>query len=306
MRLLNTTTRKVEEIYGKIPEYATLSHTWDRQEMTLQDMHHSDPEKFACFEKVDRCCKLVAKEGFEYVWIDTCCIDKTSSSELSEAISSMYWWYKKAQVCITYLSDVSSADDPSSPLSSFRVCKWFHRGWTLQELIAPPMVEFYGKNAKGDWTEIGTKLSLQKIISEVTGIPIEVLKTGDVRDISVAKRMSWASRRETTRAEDRAYSLMGLFDVNMPVVYGEGEKQAFARLQHEIMKISNDHSLFAWTATKEGNVRSWSKQGLLADSPSDFVHSHQIERFRPGSGSGVVTNSSSPPGWRRGYWNTLE
>ena len=284
MRLVNTTTRKVEEIHGKIPEYAILSHTWDEQEMTLQDMHHPEPEKFVCFEKVDRCCKLVAKEGFQYVWIDTCCIDKNSSSELSEAINSMYRWYKEAQVCITYLSDVPCAEDPSPPLSPFRTCKWFKRGWTLQELIAPPVVEFYGKNAEGDWTEIGTKLSLQKIISEVTSIPIEVLKTGDVRDISVAKRMSWASRRKTTREEDRAYSLMGLFDVNMPMVYGEG-KRAFARLQQEIMKISNDHSLFAWKATKDG-VRDWSNQGLLADSPSDFVHSHQIERFRPDSGSG--------------------
>jgi hypothetical protein len=284
MRLINTTTRKVEEIHGKIPEYAILSHTWGEQEMTLQDMHHSEPEKFKCFEKVDRCCKLVAKEGFEYVWIDTCCIDKNSSSELSEAINSMYRWYKEAQVCITYLSDVPSGEDPSSPLSTFRNCKWFTRGWTLQELIAPPVVEFYGKNAKGDWTEIGTKLSLQKIISEVTGIPSEVLKTGDMRDISVAKRMSWASRRETTREEDRAYSLLGLFDVNMPMVYGEGER-AFARLQQEIMKISNDHSLFAWTATKDG-VRHWFNQGLLADSPSDFVHSHQIERLRDHSDSG--------------------
>jgi hypothetical protein len=135
------------------------------------------------------------------------------------------------------------------------------------------------------WTEIGTKLSLQTTISEVTSIPIEVLKTGDVRDISVATRMSWASRRQTTREEDRAYSLMGLFDVNMPMVYGEG-KRAFARLQEEIMKISNDHSLFAWKATKD-DVREWTGQGLLADSPSDFVHSHKIKRFRPPSGSGA-------------------
>jgi succinate dehydrogenase flavin-adding protein (antitoxin of CptAB toxin-antitoxin module) len=279
----------VEEIHGKVPEYAILSHTWDKQEMTLQDMHHSEQEKFTCFEKVDRCCKLVAKEGFEYVWIDTCCIDKTSSSELSEAINSMYRWYKEAQVCITYLSDVPSEEDPSSPFSSFRNCKWFTRGWTLQELIAPPVVEFYGKNAKGDWTEIGTKLSLQKIISEVTWIPIKVLQTGEVRDISLAKRMTWASKRETTREEDRAYSLMGLFDVNMPMLYGEGNR-AFARLQEEIMKISNDHSLFAWNAAKE-EVRHWSDQGLLADSPSDFVQSHRIERFRPLHGGGYqMTN----------------
>lgn len=239
MRLINTTTRKVEEFRGNIPKYAILSHTWDEKEMTLQEMQQSGPEKLTGYEKVDRCCKVVAKEGFEYVWIDTCCIDKHSSSELSEAINSMYQWYKEAQVCITYLSDVLSADDPSRLLSSFKTCKWFKRGWTLQELIAPSMVEFYGRNDKGDWTEIGTKLSLQRAIFEATGIPIEVLKTGEVRDICVAKRMSWASRRETTREEDRAYSLMGLFDINMPMVYGEG-KRAFVRLQEEIMKISNE------------------------------------------------------------------
>jgi hypothetical protein len=284
MRLINTTTRKVEEFRGKIPEYAILSHTWDKQEMTLQDMQRSDPEKFTCFEKVDRCCELVAKEGFEYVWIDTCCIDKTSSSELSEAINSMYRWYQEAQVCITYLSDVPSEEDPSSPFSSFRDCKWFTRGWTLQELIAPPAIEFYGKNVKGDWTEIGTKLSLQNLISEVTMIPIEVLQTGDVKDISLAKRMTWASKRETTREEDRAYSLMGLFDVSMPMLYGEG-KRAFVRLQEEIMKISNDHSLFAWNAAKK-EIRHEEDQGLLADSPSDFIHSHRIEPFRPIDGGG--------------------
>jgi hypothetical protein len=150
MRLINTTTRKVVEFHGNVPEYAILSHTWEQHELSLQDMQQPEPEKILGFEKVDRCCKLVAKEGFEYVWIDTCCIDKHSSSELSEAINSMYRWYKAAQVCITYLADVPSEEDPLPLGSSFATCKWFTRGWTLQELIAPPMIEFYGNNVDGD------------------------------------------------------------------------------------------------------------------------------------------------------------
>lgn len=273
MRLINTSTRKVEEFWRNVPKYAILSHTWDEKEITLQEMQQLAPEKLPGYEKIDRCCKVVAKEGFEYVWIDTCCIDKHSSSELSEAINSMYQWYKEAQVCITYLSDVLSADNPSRLLSSFKTCKWFKRGWTLQELIAPSMVEFYGRNKEGDWTEIGTKLSLQRAIFEATGIPIEVLKTGDVRDISVAKRMSWASRRETTREEDRAYSLMGLFDINMPMVYGEG-KRAFVRLQEEIMKISNefvDLPIQLTSPTELSQLPLWLvSPGNCQESPTDL------------------------------------
>jgi hypothetical protein len=224
---------------------------------------------------------LVKQAGFEYVWIDTCCIDKERSAELSEAINSMYRWYKEAQVCIAYLADVPSEDSPRSLYSALAMSRWFTRGWTLQELIAPPTVKFYGR----DWREIGTKWSLQKIISEVTGIPVEVLTTGDLRDISVAQRMSWASRRETTRHEDLAYCLMGLFDVNMPILYGEGER-AFTRLQEEIINISNDHSLFAWQALKD-SLSDRIYRGLLADFPSDFVHSSQITPSRPNSSSAL-------------------
>lgn len=272
MRLINTITREQKEFYHEIPEYAILSHTWDKQELLFDDMKRSDPEGLPGFEKVDKCCKLAASRGFEYVWIDTCCIDKNSSAELQEAINSMYRWYKNAEVCFAYLSDVQSNTNPTkSP--AFAASLWFTRGWTLQELIAPRIVEFYGRNEAGDWGEIGTKSSLRDLIAKITGVPIGVLKTGNVANISVATRMSWASRRHTKREEDQAYSLMGIFDVHMTMVYGEG-KRAFARLQEEIMKVSNDHSLFAWKSSKR-HVRHWTGQGLLADSPADFIHSGQ-------------------------------
>ncbi|PVH83065.1 HET-domain-containing protein [Cadophora sp. DSE1049] len=238
MRLIHTGTRELHEFYDDIPEYAILSHTWDERELLLEDFKCVDAKDLPGFEKVDNCCKLAANREFEYVWIDTCCIDKNSSAELQEAINSMYRWYKNAEVCFAYLSDVSSNTDLTKS-TAFKSSLWFTRGWTLQELIAPRNVEFYGNDDAGKWSEIGTKSSLRSTIAEITGIPIDVLKTGDVKGISIATRMSWASRRKTKRVEDQAYSLMGIFDVHMPMVYGEG-KRAFERLQEEIMKVSND------------------------------------------------------------------
>lgn len=216
-------------------------------------------------------------------WIDSCCIDKTSSAELSEAINSMFKWYQKAQVCYAYLSDVASArQNPSDRYSDFRLTKWFTRGWTLQELLAPSSVEFCDCN----WVEIGTKLSLQNEVSKVTGISIEHLQ--DYSAASVAQKLSWASLRATTRREDEAYCLMGLFDVNMPTLYGEGDK-AFLRLQLEILSQTDDESLFAWENDGPHSSREikydeierrvyfpkiWS--GLLAERVSWFEHSSQI------------------------------
>jgi hypothetical protein len=274
MRLINSTTYELGEFSGKIPEYAILSHTWGDEELSFQSMKELNAQKMAGFAKIEGCCGQAKRDGFDHVWIDTCCIDKTSSAELSEAINSMYQWYKEAQVCYVYLADVPSGQDPQSPNSLFERSRWFTRGWTLQELIGPSSLIFYGK----DWCEIGTKLSLQRKVSEITGIPINALKFGNVEYFSIAQRMSWASERLTTRIEDQAYSLMGLFGVNMPMLYGEGKK-AFARLQEEIMKTSGDHTLFAWT--ENGSERRWITRGALADSPAEFVDSGDIIQSKP-------------------------
>jgi hypothetical protein len=173
---------------------------------------------------------------------DTCCIDKSSSAELSEAINSMYAWYQRGVVCYAYLSDVQLwstyqpedadgawvAENPEAVLQVMK-SRWWTRGWTLQELIAPPSVVFYAATSQG-WSKIGTKGSLIDLVAARTGIRDDILRGLDVKKCSVAQRMSWASQRETTRTEDLAYCLLGIFGVNMPLLYGEGSK-AFLRLQ---------------------------------------------------------------------------
>ncbi|KAI1792754.1 HET-domain-containing protein [Ganoderma leucocontextum] len=192
--------------------------------------------------KIREACAVARANGYQYIWIDSCCIDKTSSSELSEAINSMYAWYARADICYGYLADVPPAEDHRKPRSDFRGSLWFTRGWTLQELIAPLNVLFLS----GDWAPIAPKYALADLIEEITGISEEALLHVEPLDrFSVAQRLSWAAGRETTRVEDQAYSLLGIFDINMPTLYGEGDR-AFRRLQEEIMQRVPDQSLFAW------------------------------------------------------------
>jgi heterokaryon incompatibility protein (HET) len=221
------------------------------------------------FKKVQGACSLAHSQGYMWIWIDTCCIDKSNSAELTEAINSMFRYYQEAEVCYVYLKDVTYWN-PSE--TEFRHSRWFTRGWTLQELIAPATVQFYTAR----WYKIGLKTeeSLSVLISEITGIDLQTLKGGNVLSVSIARRMHWASKRKTTRVEDRAYSLLGLFDVNMPMIYGEGIK-AFRRLQEEILKSTDDQSIFAWHSQEysEGTAVD-----VFASSPSDFVGSGAIAR----------------------------
>lgn len=272
MRLINSQTLQLEDFAQETPDYVILSHKWSDQEVSFQDMQNRNAqiERTIGFAKIQGCCAQANLDGFEYVWIDTCCIDKTSSAELSESINSMYLWYQSAQVCYTYLADVPSDGEPSSIDSCFARSVWWKRCWTLQELVAPPTVQFYSR----DWVEIGTKSSLRTVISAITGIHEHVLDTGDLRPFSIAQKMSWASKRESTRREDTAYCLLGIFGVNMPLIYGEGDR-AFVRLQEEIMKSSDDHTLFAWRAR---SPETDSQRGPLASSPSEFVDSGSIRQ----------------------------
>ncbi|RSL89393.1 hypothetical protein CDV31_015882 [Fusarium ambrosium] len=264
MRLLNSATLEIKEFFSNdIPAYAILSHRWLDGEVSLKDMHDGTATTKAGYQKIKRCCDQALKDGLGFAWVDTCCIDKTSSAELTESINSMYRWYQNAAVCYAYLADVETTD-PSKD-ASFQESVWFTRGWTLQELIAPVTVEFFNCA----WEKIGTKESLKDIISSITNIDAAMLEGADPDDFSIAKRMSWAAKRTTTRLEDRAYSLLGFFKVNMPMLYGEGER-AFIRLQEEIMNISDDQSLFAWKSNNN-NYR-----GLLAKSPMDFIDSFNI------------------------------
>ncbi|PKK51531.1 hypothetical protein CI102_5412 [Trichoderma harzianum] len=276
MRLLNTKTYSITEFFeANIPRYAILSHTWGSGEVTYQDIVQSVEQarerKPQGFAKVEGACALAYAEGFDYIWIDTCCIDKTSSAELSEAINSMYAWYRQSSICYAYLIDVRYIEHPALETGNrnfdeveFGASRWFTRGWTLQELIAPSDVAFYS----GDWHYLGRKSFHKDVISRITGIDVSILAGADPSLIAVARKMYWASRRTTTRVEDMAYCLMGLFSVSMPLIYGEGKK-AFLRLQEEIIKTVDDQSIFAWQLRKLGSPGP-DFYGLLADSPSAF------------------------------------
>ncbi|PIL25336.1 hypothetical protein GSI_13225 [Ganoderma sinense ZZ0214-1] len=230
-------------------------------------------------EKVRRACEVARRDGYRYIWIDSCCINKESSAELSEAINSMYNWYRGAQVCYAFLADVPPGGDVRAKDSKFRESRWFKRGWTLQELVAPLVVVFLSK----DWQYLGTKDGLADLIKDITSIDIGILTHERVlSEESVANRMRWAARRETTRVEDQAYSLLGIFGITMPTLYGEGQN-AFRRLQEQILERIPDHSIFVWgyrdaqpfPLTQHGlhsshNVRCADRETLLALSPAQF------------------------------------
>ncbi|KAK7446650.1 hypothetical protein VKT23_014345 [Stygiomarasmius scandens] len=276
MHLLHTTSFKLTEfaVDINIPPYAILSHTWNQEEVTFLDIQNLDiAHKKAGWSKVNNACAHAQKYHFEWIWIDCCCINKGSSAELSEALNSMYQYYLDAHVCYVYLSDAPQNLNPRDAESAFRRSKWFTRGWTLQELLAPTYVVFLDM----DWVEIGTKYSLRDPISEITSIPVSVLEDGSTIDnFSIAQRMSWAAHRQTTRPEDLAYCLLGMFNINMSPIYGEGGARAFMRLQQEIIRVSDDRSIFAWIASPH----EIEPRGLLARSPYEFRASGNVVRIR--------------------------
>ncbi len=259
--------------YG-IPPYAILSHTWGKEEVTFQDIQGSEAQNKAGFSKILSCCEQAKRDGLEWVWIDTCCIDKTSSTELSEAINSMFAWYQESTVCYAFLEDVSPLN-PFFPENEFKQARWFKRGWCLQELIAPRRVEFYA----ADWTDIGTKWSLHQQIEDTTGIPSEILlgPRSLITSYTIAQKMPWASERDTTRIEDQAYCLLGIFGISMSLLYGEG-KRAFIRLQEEILKQTEDYSLLLWTdESSTDSFGTWTFGGVLPPSPRVFPRNGLFE-----------------------------
>jgi hypothetical protein len=215
--------------------YAILSHTWaeDNEEVTFEDLKDGSGKTKSGYKKLRFCGEQAARDGLQYFWVDTCCINKSRDSELSEAINSMFRWYCKAAICYVYLADVWTRDqiDPSlKPWeTAFRNSRWFTRGWTLQELIAPPLVEFFSLNGN----LLGDKQSLEVQLHEITRIPIFAFRGRSLSDFSFDERMSWTRNRDTKREEDLAYSLLGILDISIPVIYGEGKENAFHRLNRE-------------------------------------------------------------------------
>ncbi|KAK9784096.1 hypothetical protein SCAR479_00655 [Seiridium cardinale] len=312
MRLLNVYTRSFEEYFdNNVPPYAILSHTWENEEVSFQEFHRPETTNKSGFKKIEQFCLRAIDCGLNYGWVDTCCIDKTSSAELSEAINSMFKWYERSAICFAYLADV-----PGNPESTFGPVfansRWFERGWTLQELLAPPQLLMLGSN----WGYIGNRDSLVEQISTITGIGTRYLTTHEaeihyresdklyfhdhysnisrlrrVRDATVAEKLSWAAARQTTRKEDIAYCLLGLCAVNMPLLYGEGTA-AFIRLQEAIIRQKFDPTLLAWNVVIEGSEKRilrpqttsspsvwWSLGRTLLGLEDPW--SHRCDKYRP-------------------------
>ncbi|KAF2993053.1 hypothetical protein E8E14_000682 [Neopestalotiopsis sp. 37M] len=243
MRLLTLVdgNLRLATFYGDFPQYAILSHTWgtNEEEVTFKDLWDGSAQKKKGYRKIEFCARQAATDGLTHFWIDTCCIDKSNSTELSEALNSMYRWYRDAAKCYVYMSDATMGDNsegsegqPSQSTweTAFRESRWFTRSWTLQELLAPKSVEFF----TADEHRLGDKESLDDEIQELTDIAAAALRGHDLTKFSVEERMAWASHRQATRDEDHAYALLGIFDVYMPPIYGEGRRHALRRLRKEI------------------------------------------------------------------------
>jgi hypothetical protein len=223
------------EYFGKeIPPYAILSHTWgpDGNEVTFKDLMKGTGQTKPGYLKLSFCCGQAAQDGLDYFWVDTCCIDKSSSAELTEAINSMFKWYQNSEKCYVYLTDVSKNGTSATAMyQELQQSRWFTRGWTLQELLAPKEVIFF--DATGD--RLGDLAALEDRIHTVTGIPVEALRRNStLTSYSIKDRLSWMRSRETKREEDKAYLLLGIFDVQLPLIYGEGYSRAIARLLTEV------------------------------------------------------------------------
>ncbi|KAK4161071.1 heterokaryon incompatibility protein-domain-containing protein [Cladorrhinum sp. PSN259] len=312
MWLLDTDTLKLCLVNDSTKaKYAILSHTWeDDGEVSFQDMQDIEvASTMPGFRKVKTTCNIAKSRGLKYAWIDTCCINKTSSAELSEAINSMFRWYKDSQVCWVYLSDFEPVPAKMKErqrrrlvAERLRSCRWFTRGWTLQELIAPVKIEFFD----WEWSFVGGREDLEGELSLITNIDESILKdSSGLNFIPIGRKMAWAAGRQTTRPEDRAYSLLGIFGIEMPLIYGEGYK-AFHRLQKQIASENNDLSLFAWERKKsasdprpsikgdeEDSAVQHEFSGIFADSPDEFrscsTLKKHVDRF-PSSQEFTITN----------------
>ncbi|CAK7221339.1 hypothetical protein SCUCBS95973_004461 [Sporothrix curviconia] len=316
MKLIDVETLELVEFPTRPPApYAILSHTWctnNADEVQYDDIRtqgiNGCPDKPGKF-KVEGCCRQAKADGHNYVWIDSCCINKDSAVELGMAINSMYRWYREAAVCYVYMADVPADEGVLDEGGAFSQSRWFKRGWTLQEMLAPPDLHFFNQ----DWHAIAKKEDIVNDLETITSIPRQYLFDFDpaTTTASAAQRMSWAAHRITTREEDCAYCLLGLFDVNLVMIYGEGGRKAFIRLQQAIMEKTGDNSVLAWGSRGQmtsaatnmvpvtmpqavsvpGGDNSKKSEGIWASEPRDFAHCGNIVT-RPVSFAGGCTFAS--------------
>ena len=266
-----------------VPSYAILSHTWaedNSAEVSFQDVEAGIGESKAGWKKIAFCADKTAADGLRFFWIDTCCIDKENKAELAQAINSMFHWYRNAARCYVYLSDVSGSTDERNPRaweSDFRKSRWFTRGWTLQELLAPASVEFFSQERK----KLGDKSSLKHQIHEITNIPHSALQGELLSQFTVEERLRWIEHRETKLEEDKAYSLLGIFGVYILPIYGEGIATSFNRLQEEIQKREKCMQDLRLTDPRDDKKRiEDTKGGLLEGSYRWILENSDFQQWR--------------------------
>ncbi|KAK6067704.1 Regulatory protein AfsR [Seiridium cupressi] len=258
------------EFIIEAPLYAILSHTWgsNDHEVTFEDIATDTGREKKGYRKIDLCGRQAANDGLQHFWVDICCINKSNATELQEAITSMFRWYRDSARCYAYLSDVHHNHlDSTAWVSAFRRSRWFTRGWTLQELLAPPSVEFFHKDGK----RLGDRKSLASLSYEITNVPMDALKGRPLHEFSVDERMLWATGRETKRKEDRPYSLFGIFGVSMFLNYGEVEDLAMSRLGKEIYPHPGTKDLDAHRIIPLGRNKGFVDREYILDKLMEMI-----------------------------------
>jgi hypothetical protein len=258
-------------------KYAILSHRWGESELTFQDAKSGICEG-AGYKKLHGFCEKAEEHGCLLAWSDTCCINKESSSELDEAIRSMYRWYRNAYICIVHLAQSQSLETLGSD-------EWILRGWTLQELLAPLRMKFYGPR----WTPL-TKNENDKddaavvlTLSRVTKIPPNDLCDFRPGPHRAWEKMTWAARRKTTRIEDIAYSLTGIFDISMPIAYGEGDR-AFKRFMAELIQNCKEWQILVWAGGLPGHPTGPACYYTTDEAVLGILNNRQISWWGEGRG----------------------
>ncbi|KAH8205787.1 hypothetical protein TruAng_000063 [Truncatella angustata] len=273
------------------PPFAILSHTWgeDDDEVDFQDIITRKGQEKTGYQKILFCGRQAKRDGLDHFWVDTCCIDKDSFQELLTAINYMFLWYSTAQKCYVYLADVPQDGHMYMAESQratwdldLRNSKWFTRGWTLQELIAPRSVEFFSFIGE----RLGDKASLEQMIHEITRIPTRALQGYPLSEFDAEEQISWSTHRKTKYAEDKAYSLLGMLGVEMRLLYGEGEEKAFERLRTKISRRRSVQSevlaklLIAEGATFDSHADEHNSQ-CLPDTRTEVLHEITKWAYQP-------------------------
>ena len=300
-----------KDFKDRIPPYAVLSHTWGSEEVSFEDVVSKSGREKAGFKKILFCKEQAARDGLQYFWVDTCCIDKRSLVEVSKAINTMFRWYRDAAKCYVHLSDVSTLQDSVTDTlskaawgSQFRRSRWFTRGWTLQELLAPTYVEFFSVQG----LRLGDKKSLEQQIHEITGIPVAALHNHPLDEFSILERVTWASKRQTTEEEDEAYCLLGIFGVTMPLVYGEGRVKALKRLETEyntenssLSRAFPSEKYLSITALRDNDSEKHLKRQLTLPNPPGDKNVLKRQKVHGNQGFELAYNSGFEDDIGRAY-----